>query len=82
MQIFVRAVLRLMGARVTADLGAESAEAELRGAIDLHADATGERRRQCETELPRRHRSDRRRLSARGNIATWRRLGSGHGSRP
>jgi Mg2+/Co2+ transporter CorB len=42
MQIFVRAILRLMGARVTADLGAESAEAELRGAIDLHADATGE----------------------------------------
>jgi Mg2+/Co2+ transporter CorB len=42
MQIFVRAILRLMGARVTADLGADSAEAELRGAIDLHADATGE----------------------------------------
>ena len=42
MQILVRAILRLMGARVTADLGAESAEAELRGAIDLHADAAGE----------------------------------------
>jgi Mg2+/Co2+ transporter CorB len=42
MQIFVRGILRLLGARVTADLGAESAEAELRGAIDLHADATGE----------------------------------------
>ncbi len=42
MQILVRTILRLFGARVTADLGAESAEAELRGAIDLHADATGE----------------------------------------
>jgi Mg2+/Co2+ transporter CorB len=42
MQILVRAMLGLMGARVTADLGADSAEAELRGAIDLHADATGE----------------------------------------
>jgi len=42
MQNFVRGILRLLGARVTADLGAESAEAELRGAIDLHADATGE----------------------------------------
>jgi Mg2+/Co2+ transporter CorB len=42
MQILVRSILRLLGASVTADLGAESAEAELRGAIDLHADAAGE----------------------------------------
>ncbi len=42
MQLLVRGMLWVLGARVTADLGAESAEAELRGAIDLHADATGE----------------------------------------
>jgi Mg2+/Co2+ transporter CorB len=42
MQILVRGTLHLLGASVTADLGGESAEAELRGAIDLHADATGE----------------------------------------
>lgn len=42
MQLFVRATLRLFGARVTADLGAESAEAELRGAIDLHAEVAGQ----------------------------------------
>ena len=44
MQLFVRGVLRLMGARVTAELGADATEAELRGAIDLHADASGEER--------------------------------------
>ncbi|MEA2783480.1 MAG: magnesium and cobalt exporter, family [Rhodospirillaceae bacterium] len=42
MQLVVRGILQIFGARVTADLGAESAEAELRGAIDLHAGASGQ----------------------------------------
>ena len=41
-QWFVRGMLKLMGATVTADLGAESTETELRGAIDLHAEVVGE----------------------------------------
>src|SRR5258706_1616141 len=41
MQILVRGMLRLIGASVTADLGAGSAEAEVRGALDLLADAAG-----------------------------------------
>ncbi len=41
-QWFVRGVLKLMGAPVTADLGAEATETELRGAIDLHAEVAGE----------------------------------------
>ncbi len=43
MQLLVRGILWLLGARVTANLGAESAEAELRGAIDLHTEVTGEK---------------------------------------
>jgi Mg2+/Co2+ transporter CorB len=42
MQIFVRAVLALCGANVATELGADKAEEELRGAIDLHAEASGE----------------------------------------
>lgn len=42
MQIIVRAILHLCGANVSADLGADKAEEELRGAIDLHAEASGE----------------------------------------
>jgi Putative Mg2+ and Co2+ transporter CorB len=42
MQLFVRGILRLFGANVTTDLGADKAEEELRGAIDLHAEASGE----------------------------------------
>jgi Mg2+/Co2+ transporter CorB len=42
MQLFVRGILRLCGANVTTDLGADKAEEELRGAIDLHAEASGE----------------------------------------
>jgi Mg2+/Co2+ transporter CorB len=42
MQFVVRHILRTCGAPVAADLGAESAEEELRGAIDLHAGASGE----------------------------------------
>ncbi len=42
MQLFVRAALRLCGASVATDLGADKAEEELRGAIDLHAEASGE----------------------------------------
>jgi len=41
-QWFVRGMLKLMGAPVTADLGAEATETELRGAIDLHAEVAGE----------------------------------------
>ena len=41
-QWFVRGILKLMGATVTTDLGAESTETELRGAIDLHAEVAGE----------------------------------------
>jgi len=41
-QWFVRGMLKLTGATVTAELGAESSEAELRGAIDLHAEVVGE----------------------------------------
>jgi Mg2+/Co2+ transporter CorB len=41
-QWFVRGMLKLMGATVTAELGAEAAETELRGAIDLHAEVVGE----------------------------------------
>ena len=41
-QWFVRGMLKLMGAPVSADLGAESAETELRGAIDLHAEVASE----------------------------------------
>ncbi len=37
MQIFVRAILRLLGASVSADQGLTSTAEELRGAIDLHA---------------------------------------------
>ncbi len=42
MQLIVRAVLRLFGVHAPADLGAEEAEAELRGAIDLHTDVSDE----------------------------------------
>jgi len=42
MQIVVRAILRLCGANVSTDLGADKTEEELRGAIDLHAEASGE----------------------------------------
>jgi len=42
MQVFVRVALRLCGANVATDLGADKAEEELRGAIDLHAEASGE----------------------------------------
>ena len=42
MQIVVRAILRLFGANVSTELGADKAEEELRGAIDLHAEASGE----------------------------------------
>ena len=42
MQIIVRAILRLCGANVSTDLGADKTEEELRGAIDLHAEASGE----------------------------------------
>jgi Mg2+/Co2+ transporter CorB len=42
MQFVVRMVLRLFGAHAPADLGAEAAEAELRGAIDLHTDAAAD----------------------------------------
>ena len=41
-QWFVRGMLKLMGATVTAELGAEATETELRGAIDLHAEVAGE----------------------------------------
>jgi len=41
-QVLVRGVLHLLGVRVTADLGAESAQEELRGAIDLHAESAAE----------------------------------------
>ncbi len=41
-QWFVRGILNLMGAPVTAELGAEATETELRGAIDLHAEVAGE----------------------------------------
>jgi len=42
MQWFVRGVLKLCGANVSTELGADKAEEELRGAIDLHAEASGE----------------------------------------
>jgi Mg2+/Co2+ transporter CorB len=42
MQFVVRHILTACGAPVAADLGEESAEEELRGAIDLHAGASGE----------------------------------------
>jgi Mg2+/Co2+ transporter CorB len=41
-QWLVRLMLRLFGARATTDLGTDSTEAELRGAIDLHAESSGE----------------------------------------
>src|SRR5882724_9844502 len=41
-QWLVRLMLRLIGARATTDLGTDSTEAELRGAIDLHAESGGE----------------------------------------
>jgi Mg2+/Co2+ transporter CorB len=41
-QGLVRLLLRLAGSRATADLGAEAAEEELRGAIDLHVEADAE----------------------------------------
>jgi len=42
MQIVVRAILRLCGANISTELGADKTEEELRGAIDLHAEASGE----------------------------------------
>ncbi|HKF63887.1 MAG TPA: HlyC/CorC family transporter [Dongiaceae bacterium] len=42
MQIVVRAILKLCGANVSTELGADKTEEELRGAIDLHAEASGE----------------------------------------
>src|SRR5262249_58587535 len=42
MQVIVRGILRLYGANVSTELGADKAEEELRGAIDLHAEASGE----------------------------------------
>ena len=42
MQAIVRGVLRLFGMHAPAGLGEEEAEAELRGAIDLHTDASEE----------------------------------------
>ncbi len=41
-QLVVRGLLRLLGARATAVLGSESTEQELRGAIDLHAGRAGD----------------------------------------
>jgi Mg2+/Co2+ transporter CorB len=41
-QWLVRLMLRLLGVPATANLGTDSTEAELRGAIDLHAEASDE----------------------------------------
>jgi Mg2+/Co2+ transporter CorB len=42
MQVFVRAALKLCGVQISTELGRDKAEEELRGAIDLHAEASGE----------------------------------------
>ncbi len=42
MQVFVRLALRLCGVQISTELGRDKAEEELRGAIDLHAEASGE----------------------------------------